>query len=321
MIPTTSSNVALLLAAILAASSSALAAPSAADMESARALFKKGMEARAAGRNDEALDKLKAAHALGRTPITGNELAKQYEMGGLIVEALETAIDVGRIPVAVDETERSADARHAASDLATKLKPRIPTLVIRIVTVSKTSAELVVTIDGKSIPAAAVGEPYRVDPGAHDVRAHYEGAEEVSAQVTLAERDSKTVELSPAAPKVVVRLTAKGSSTVVPAIIGFGIGGAGLVIGAITGVMAITTKNDLDTNCKMGKCPQPYFGKIDDANLYATVSTVGFVSAAIGTVFGFTWLLVSSSDSAPPPKRGWIAPDLGPSWVGAHGTF
>lgn len=320
MTSTTSSSVALILAAILIAPA-AFAAPSAADMETARGLFKKAMEARAAGRQDEALEKLKAAHALGRTPITGNELAKQYETAGLIVEALETAIDVGRIPVAVDETERSADARHAAADMTARLKPRIPTLVVRIVTMSKTSAELVVTIDGNRVPEAAVGEAYRVNPGSHDVRAHYEGAEEVSTKVTLAERDNKTVELSPVAPKAVIRLTPKGGMTPVPAFIGFGIGGAGLVVGAITGVMAITAKNDLDSKCTAGKCPSSLFGKLDDANLYATVSTVAFVAAGVGTVFGFTWLLLSSESTPPPKKEPAITPEVGLGWVGVHGTF
>lgn len=320
MIPTTSSSVALLVAALVTIAPAAFAAPSAADMETARALFKKGMEARAASRQAEALEKLKAAHALGRTPITGHELARQYEGAGQIVEALETAIDVGRIPVAFDETERSAEARHKAAELAAQLKPRVPTLVVRIVTVTKTSAELIVTIDGKPIPEAAVGESLHVDPGAHDVRAHYEGGDEVNAQITLAERDNKTVELSPAAPKVTVRLTPKGGSTVVPAIIGFGIGGAGLVVGAITGVMAIATKNDLDNQCRAFKCPETLWKKLDEANLFATVSTVAFVAAGIGTVFGFTWLLLSSE--SPPPKRGrTITPEIGAGFVGVHGTF
>lgn len=295
-------------------------------METARALFKKGMEARAAGRNEEALEKLKAAHALGRTPITGHELAKQYESAGLIVEALETAIDVSRIPVAVDETERSAEARTQSAALATALKPRIPTLVVKIVTVSKTTAELFVTIDGKRVPDAAIGEAYRVDPGAHDIRAHYENGEEVSAQITLAERDNKTVELSPVVPKVIVRPTTPGSKpSAVPAIIGFGIAGAGLVVGSITGVMAITAKNDLENKClKSGMCPTPLFGKIDDANLYATVSTVAFVTAAIGGTFGLVWVLATAepSSSSSAPKRGiTIAPDIGGNWIGAHGTF
>ena len=325
MIPMTSSSVALRVAAIVTLATcfwqtAAFAAPSAGDMETARALFKKGMEARAAGRQDEALEKLKAAHALGRTPITGHELARQYESKNQIVEALETAIDVGRIPVAFDETERSAEARRKASELAAQLKPRIPTLVVRIVTVTKTSAELIVTIDGKPIPDAAVGESLHVDPGAHDVRAHYEGGDEVNAQITLLERDNKTVELSPTAPKVTVRLTPKGGSTVVPAIIGFGIGGAGLVVGAITGVMAIVTKNDLDNQCRAFKCPQMLWKKIDEANLFASVSTVAFVAAGVGTAFGFTWLLLSSE--TPPPKRGrTLTPDIGAGFVGVHGTF
>src|SRR5262249_44422469 len=112
--------------------SPAQAQPTAADLETARALFREGQELRARGELSEANDKPRAAHAAGRTPITGLELARTHEMLGQLVEAREVALDVARIPVASDETERSAEARAQAAQLADALRPRIPDLTVRV---------------------------------------------------------------------------------------------------------------------------------------------------------------------------------------------
>src|SRR4051812_9895793 len=81
--------------------------PTAADLESARALVKEGRALRASGDVRGALEKFKAGHALGQTPITALELARTYEMVGALVEAREVCLSVARMPVERDETERS----------------------------------------------------------------------------------------------------------------------------------------------------------------------------------------------------------------------
>src|SRR5258708_1177786 len=105
---------------------------SAQELETARTLYKEGKELRAKGDLPGALEKFQAAHALGNTPVTGIELARTYALVGQIVEARETCLYIARMPVAPDETEKSAEARADAAKLAEELRPRIPTLLVRV---------------------------------------------------------------------------------------------------------------------------------------------------------------------------------------------
>jgi hypothetical protein len=315
------------LALALAAPVALAGGPSATDLETARALFKQGLDLRAAGNMRGALEKFQAAHALGRTPVTGIELARTYDKLGLIVEALETATDVGRIPVAVDETDKSATARRDAAAMASELRPRVPTLVTRITTQS--AAALVVTIDGRKLPEAAIGQPYRVNPGTHEVSAHFEGGDEVKASVSLAERETKTIELAPPAPKEIPKPSplpgeVRSGRSIAPAIVGFVAAGGAVVAGTVTGIVVLSDEKSLENNCTMTtrgwQCGQAQWNKMDEANILATISTISFVVAGAGAAFGLAWLLLTS-ESNTTPKRGRIDPVIGPGFVGAHGTF
>ena len=112
----------------LATSAAYAGNPSAEDFATARALYKEGKDLRAAGNLKGALEKLTAAHTLGRTPLTGIELARVEVQLGLFVEAREVCIGIGRLAVEPDETPRSAEARKDAAKLADELRPRIASL-------------------------------------------------------------------------------------------------------------------------------------------------------------------------------------------------
>ncbi len=176
-------------------------AQTAEDLETARALFKEGRELRAAGDLHGALTKLKAAHAVGRTPITGLELARTHVLAGELVEAREVALDVARIRVAPDETERSAAARVEAAQLAQELRDRIPDVTVHV---TGAPAGLVpeVVIDGRALPPDLVGEPFKIDPGDHVVAVIARAGATSKATVTVGERESRQVSLAypPAAP-------------------------------------------------------------------------------------------------------------------------
>src|SRR5580692_1619828 len=106
--------------------------PTAQELETARSLYKEGKDLRAAGDLRGAIEKLRAAHALGNTPVTGIELARTYATAGKLVEAREVCLGIARTPVASDETEKSVDARAEAARLAEELRPRIATLVVDV---------------------------------------------------------------------------------------------------------------------------------------------------------------------------------------------
>jgi hypothetical protein len=171
-------------------------AQTAADLETARALFKEGRELRARGDLRGALEKLRAAHAVGRTPITGLELARTHALLGELVEAREVALDVARIRVAADETARSAEARAEATQLAEELRERIPDVTVHV-TGAPEGVVPEVVIDGRALPPDLVGEPFKLDPGTHVVAVvEPHGGAIARETVTVGEGEARLVTLA-----------------------------------------------------------------------------------------------------------------------------
>ncbi|HSQ62906.1 MAG TPA: hypothetical protein VLM85_06810 [Polyangiaceae bacterium] len=320
------------LAAALAAGSGALAAgPTAQDYETARVLYKEGKELRARGDLRGALEKLKAAHALGHTPITGVELAHTQEQLGMLVEARETCLGVGRMPVLADESKRSVEARDEAAKLADALKPRIASLRIRIAGVAA-GATPIVTVDGEAVPAVSLDEPRKVNPGHHQVIAHVEGGAPVTVGVDLAEAQSREVTLAPPpAPVTYVPPPHGGALAQVHhgisglSVAGIVVGGLGVLIGATTAIVAIDKKNQLNTACPNHACVGTDSGSLlDTAKTMADVSTVAFVVAGVGVVMLVIGLVTggSHSEAAPSSTAGFsLTPEIGPGYAGVRGAF
>ena len=70
---------------------------SAADVAQARVLFNEGTTLRDKGNLAGALEKLRTAHSISATPITGLELGRTYQALGKLVEAREAYLGVARI--------------------------------------------------------------------------------------------------------------------------------------------------------------------------------------------------------------------------------
>ncbi len=323
---------AVALAAALLAPAAALAAnPSAQDFATARALYKEGKDLRAAGKLDAALEKLKAAHALGRTPLTGIELARTQAQLKLLVEARETCLGIARLPVESDETARSAEARQDAAKLAEDLRPRIASLRLHVSL--QAPAQVIVAIDGAAVPSVALAESRMVNPGHHVVTAHVEGGATVSATADLGEGQTGDVQLAPPAAPVAVQPKEPHETTPAPPemqpkrglggviIAGITITSAGVVVGAIGGLVAIAGRSSLTTECQGSACPIGQASRdLDAAKSAALASTIGFTVAGIGLVMLVVGLATHTS-----PKdslRGLrIVPDIGLGQLGVHGAF
>jgi hypothetical protein len=300
--------------------------PTAEDYATARALYKEGKELRAKGDLKGALEKLKAAHVLGHTPITGLELARTEQMMGLLVEARETCLDVVRMPVASDESKRSAAARDEAAKLAAALRPRLAAIRIHVAG----SGPFVVTVDGQKVPEVSQGEPRLVNPGHHVVTAQVEGGAAVSGAVDVVEAQTGDVSLSPpAAPHVEYRATPPPPPPPVrPPHRGLGgvtIGGivvtsGGLVVGAIGGLVALAGSVSLNKNCVNSQCGPDYWDTLDSARAAALASTIGFSVAGAGVVLLVVGLLThhSSTESAHAAR---VEPQVGLGTIGVRGAF
>jgi hypothetical protein len=100
--------------------------------------------------------------------------------------------------------------------------------------------------------------------------------------------------------------------------VAFGVGGAGLVLGAITGGIALGDHSSLSNKCG-GGCPASAQGDLDSYHLMGTLSTVGFIVAGVGAATGAVLLLVQPKETTASGFH--VAPAIGLGSVGAVGSF
>ncbi|MDB4942495.1 MAG: hypothetical protein JWP97_2029 [Labilithrix sp.] len=314
---------------------------SAADIESARQLYQQGILLRDKGDLKGALEKLRAAHALGNTPITGADLCKVHALLDQPVEAREVCLGVGRIPPLSGETSRSQEARSDAARIAEEQKARMAVLLLHVTGVPA-GREPTVTVDGATVPVAALGQGRALDPGRHEIAARVGSGSEARSAFTLAPGEKKEITLPVQAPPV--EAAAEPATTPPPgrempppppkksngvATAGFVVAGVGVGLGAVAGLVAMSKKSDLETACPDKQCGTEQHGALDSARGWGNVSTAGFVIGGVGAAVGIVAVLAAprSSGARPSgstPRPGAVAtltPELGPGGVGIHGTF
>src|SRR5262249_24059762 len=108
-----------------------------------------------------------------------------------------------------------------------------------------------------------------------------------------------------------------GSSNKTFALIAYGVGGAGLVFGAVTGLIAMGKHNDLSNNCKNGTCGTDQQSNVDGYHTMGTLPTVGFIIAGVGSAAGTVLLRTAPKEST----TAFVSPYVGPGTVGATGRF
>lgn len=173
--------------------------PSAQDRDNARTLLFEGRKKMAAGEHQAALKLFQAAHAIVNVPTTGLDLARAQEAVHQLIEARETALAVTRSPVDPGEPKVFAKARSEASELASALNQRIPSLVVTVGG-APAGVQVIVTIDGAVLPPATVGLPRRMNPGKHTLEVKAARFATTTREVELKESETRTeaVKLEPA---------------------------------------------------------------------------------------------------------------------------
>jgi hypothetical protein len=281
-------------------------------------------------------------------PTTGLEVAKTQAALGLLVEARDTALRVSRSGEKAGEPAPFKQAREAATSLTEELEGRIPAVTITVKNVPD-GAAAAVTIDDAAVPSEAIGTPRKLDPGHHVIVAKA-GSVDGKQEIDLAEKERKEVaiELPAAAASATASSTtgdanaggeqpveAGGKSGVSKAMMfgGFGLAGAGLIAGTITGVMAMSKTNGVkgSSGCTGTVCGPAEYDDISSARSLATISTVSFIAGGVGAVVGVIGLFTGNSSAAPssatPEKApgeettSRIEPWLGFGAAGLRGTF
>lgn len=332
----------------MAAAAPAFAQRSATDIETARQLYNQGIDLRDRGDLKGALEKLRAAHALGNTPITGVELCKLHASIAQPVEAREVCLGVGRIPPLAGETSRSQEARNEAARFAEEMRPRIAIVRLHVTGVPPGRAPTVI-VDGAPVPLAALGEARAVNPGRHELVARVGQGPETRSQIDLAPGEAKDVSLPVTAPPDAIEPAPgpvyppppgggerprreRGSGFATAAFI---VGGVGVGVGAVTGILALSGKSELDDKCTGKICGADDHTALDTARMWGNVSTTFFVIGGAGLLVGLYATLTAPQApsqgalpkaSAPRANEKHtgalsVVPAVGPAGVGIHGAF
>jgi hypothetical protein len=230
------------------------------------------------------------------------------------------------------------DRYPVARDGVARVKPRIPSLRVNIAAGSP--VQMSVRIDGAPLAISSVGADQPMDPGTYTVTTSAPGREERSYEVTLKEAGSQTLTVEAGKKTMVMGAPQQapppppsaGRPTALQAA-GFaalGVGATGLVLGAVTGILAIGQKSDASTLCPDAtRCAGPGLTAAGTGHALAAVSTGAFVVGLAGAGAGVALVLLgrdhrpAGGDAAPTPPVATVAPWVlpGGAGLGVQGRF
>jgi hypothetical protein len=301
------------------------------DAAAARELLKEGYALAQQGKCDEAIPHLLESLKLESKAITLINLADCEEKSGRLADALGHWVDARARAVA----EGNGPIELEAEKRAKALEPRLPRLVVAVR--EGTPAGATVLRDGVALGDVSLGVPLPVNPGAHTVEVKAEGFADSVTEVSLDEGEEKRIEVAVGEP-----LPAEAGAAVPGAPdgrdagpttrtggpgplvwAGFGVAGAGLAVGTVTGLMALGKASAVKTACPGGECrDQAALDDVSAGRTLGTVSTVAFVVGGVGALVGIYGLVSGGgARTGAATTKPHVALDLGPTGGGLRGTF
>lgn len=284
--------------AFLAANASAQ--PSDADRATARALAAEGNQALKRKEYETAEDRFRRADSLLHAPTLVVDHARALVGLGRLAEAYDRYALVLREGVEPKAPWAWKEALKNAQKEIEAIEPKLAWLSVRVAG----PADPVVTIDGRVLPVADLGTRRAIDPGKRTIMAAAPGflPNERSVKLAAGQEEGLTLELlpepapppTPAAKKTIVRLPAppppKKDYTF--AYVAFGAGGAGLLVGSITGVLFLNTRAELNEECPTDQsCPPETKDLRSRYYLYSYTSGIGLGLGLAGAGVGLALML------------------------------
>jgi hypothetical protein len=262
----------------------------------AEQLIQEGVDLRTEGREREALDKFREAHRLQPSPRAQAQMGLAAKSLRLYVEAERHLVDA----LAAPNDPWIAQGREALELALRVVSRQLASLVVRS---NVTGAALLV--DGTPVAELPLQAPVRVPAGAARIEVRAPGHSPSLVDATLpAERTTEvTLDLVrqavPVAPpratvRAPVERPATPSASLRPwAYLSGGVGLAGLGVGTVFGLMAVSEKQAQDEQCPNGVCTSAEGEQHNaDGKAYATVATIAFAAGAVGVGAAVVlWLL------------------------------
>lgn len=260
----------------------------AAARKSARPFAEKGFELFKAGEYAESIEQFERAEARYHAPPHLMYIARGYDRLDQLMEAREVYRQIVAERIDKDAPQAFHHAQVEAQADIVEITKRIPRIALAL---SGTEPDLVtITVDGRALDE--VPELIELNPGEYTIEASAPDAAPVSHTVTLEPGDREQLSFH-------LQVTREDDSSLfLPAVVCFGVGGLGLLIGTITGGVSLDQAGDIDAQCVDDHCPPELESDADDAKAVGHVSTVSFVIAGLAAAAGVTLLLLDQDEGA-----------------------
>lgn len=302
--------------------------PDEATKTAARALGGAGVAAYQASDFNSASDRLEKAYALLRVPSLALWSARALVKRGLLVEAAERYLEATNLQAPSGDAAVQKRAQTDARAELAVLRPKIPNIIVKLTDAGPTQAT--VRLDNEELASASLGRARLVNPGAHRAIAQ-RGSDQADGSVTVAEGETKTIELSFSsvaadttaassaeddAPSAALQTPPNtdasarpGAATRTAAWVALGAGGAGLAVGAITGILAAGKKSTLKESgaCIDDRCATSQTDTVNSLNSMRSISGVAFIAGGVLAGTGIV-LLLSSGSSGSSPTQAVLTP-------------
>ncbi|MEP7122703.1 MAG: tetratricopeptide repeat protein [Byssovorax sp.] len=264
-------------------------------------------------------------------------LAVCHEKLGKIATAWAEYTSAATIAGREGSKDREAFSRERVADLEKKLS--------RITLQSSSPpAGLRVVLDDQPMDLTALNTPLPIDPGKHWIAASAPGRVDWSTTLDVpSEQASLPVQIPtlvaapvaalpapavptpaplvpPATPAVEVAPPARSDNRFV-AYVGFGVGAAGVLVGAITGGITLARASTIRAACHDNFCGVGQTEALGGATTMANVSNVSFLLGGLGVGVGVVALILTPSREPARRPVATVTPIVGPGAVGLRGSF
>jgi hypothetical protein len=257
--------------------------PSDVDKDAARTLVQQGDALLEKRDYEGALEAYSRADDIMGVPTTSIEVGRVALELTRLLEARDAFDRAASYPKKKGEPKPFTAARKAAKKELEKVNRRIPRLLVTVEGVDK-DVDVEVLVDGEVI---GVATETALDPGIHEITASAAGYVTATESIDLGEYALEDVTVS----------MRKARTSLWPMVwAGFGVAGAGVIIGAVTGGLSLKDASETKEACEPGDptlCPDE--APLDRARVFAHVSTASFVIAGVAAGVGVAGLVISLS--------------------------
>lgn len=261
----------------------------------AEALFREGRDLMEQNKVTEACTKFAESYRLDSALGTLVNLALCHEKDGKTATAWAEFNDAASAAAAEKDDREAFARRHVTS-----LEAEMPRVRLKVAPAIAALGNVEIKLDGHALGKAAWSTLLPIDPGEHQLRASADGKKSFESKMTIARGAGVTELVVPVledAPKTIDVVLPKeepapksGQRTLGYVVAGVGL--AGLAVGTVFGLSAISAKGDRDQRCSHGLCDAEGLDKDSSARTSATVSTISFIAGGAllvgGAVLVFT---------------------------------